>query len=127
MLEKSREEVRKTVDDDATGLTRFRQRIYVFFYCYVYDPIATGFRFFRLVFIFAPVVLSVPAVCFGRRVKDDNNQNNVRVRTGTLWWYGFLVSAMERAGPAFIKVWKMGLFFFFFFLVVFSNGSLIRE
>lgn len=99
MLEVSRQEVRKTVDDDARGLKRIWQTLYVFTYCYIYDPIATGFRFVHLVIIFLPVILTAPTICFGKQLKDREG-----IRTGTLWWYRFLVRSMERAGPAFIKV-----------------------
>jgi aarF domain-containing kinase len=49
--------------------------------------------------IFVPVILSVPAIWFGRRHSDKDGE-----RSGTLWWYGFLVRSMELAGPAFIKL-----------------------
>ncbi|PWY77986.1 ubiquinone biosynthesis protein [Aspergillus eucalypticola CBS 122712] len=99
MLEVSRQEVRKTVDDDARGLKRIWQTLYVFTYCYIYDPIATGFRFVHLVIIFLPVILTAPTICFGKQLKDREG-----IRTGALWWYRFLVRSMERAGPAFIKL-----------------------
>ncbi|RMJ26887.1 Ubiquinone biosynthesis protein [Aspergillus sp. HF37] len=99
MLEESRREVRKSVAEDARGVSRLRQSLSVFWYCYIYDPVATGFRFVYLAFLFLPVIVTVPAVWLGRKVKDRNG-----LRTGTLWWYGFLVQAMERAGPAFIKL-----------------------
>ncbi|CAL5869369.1 uncharacterized protein PFLUO_LOCUS3598 [Penicillium psychrofluorescens] len=99
MLEASRAEVRKKVPTDAHGLSKLCHSVYVFLYCYVYDPIATGFRFLHLAFIFVPVVVTVPAIWLGRKVRTKNG-----VRTGTIWWYKFLVNAMERAGPAFIKL-----------------------
>lgn len=104
MLEVSRQEVRKTVAENAGGLSKLKQEVFVFLYCYIYDPIATGFRFVHLALIFLPVIFSVPAVWLGRRVKGNGNGNGNVTRSGTLWWYGFLVKAMERAGPAFIKV-----------------------
>ncbi|PWY64740.1 ubiquinone biosynthesis protein [Aspergillus heteromorphus CBS 117.55] len=99
MLEISRQEVQKTIAEDARGLKRLFQSLFVFGYHYIYDPVATGFRFIHLVIIFLPVILAAPSVCFGRPSKDHE-----RVRTGTLWWYNFLVKSMERAGPAFIKL-----------------------
>lgn len=99
MLQASREEIRKRVQADARGLSRLRQELWVFLYCYVYDPIATGFRFLHLFVIFMPVVVAVPAIWLGRRLQSRNGS-----RSGTIWWYQFLVKAMERAGPAFIKV-----------------------
>jgi aarF domain-containing kinase len=99
MLEASREEIRKTVSKDAHGLTRIGQEVYVFLYCYVYEPVATGIRFLHLAVIFLPVILTVPVIWIGRRNIERNNE-----RSGTLWWIDFLVRSMERAGPAFIKV-----------------------
>lgn len=99
MLEASRNEIRKAVSPDAKGLSRACQSVSVFFYYYVYDPIATGFRFLHLVVIFAPVIITIPAIWIGKSVESLNG-----ARSGTLWWYRFLVKAMERAGPAFIKV-----------------------
>jgi aarF domain-containing kinase len=61
--------------------------------------LATTFRFFHLVIIFVPVIVTIPVVLIGPRRKDRDNE-----RTTTLWWYGFLVNAMERSGPAFIKL-----------------------
>lgn len=99
MLEVSRREVQRTVAEDARGVSRLRQSLLVFLYCYVYEPIATGLRFAHLVIIFLPVIVTLPAVWFGPKIKGRNE-----LRTGTLWWYGFLVKSMERSGPAFIKV-----------------------
>lgn len=99
MLEASREEIQRTVSPDARGLCRLRQSLSVFWYCYIYDPIATGFRFLHLFVIFMPVIITVPVIWIGQVVGTQND-----VRTGTVWWYRFLVKAMERAGPAFIKV-----------------------
>jgi aarF domain-containing kinase len=65
---------------------------------WVIEPLATTFRFIHLFTIFVPVIISVPAVYFGKRDTTRNNE-----RSGTLWWYGFLVHSMERAGPTFIK------------------------
>lgn len=66
---------------------------------YVWEPLCTGMRFLQLSFIFVPLLATVPALWVGRRHADRDNE-----RTGTLWWYGRLVRAMERAGPAFIKL-----------------------
>lgn len=99
MLEVSRDEIRKTVDEDDKGFRRLRHQVAVFVSLYIWEPISTGFRFLQLVVIFVPVILTVPALWVGSRQPDRDNE-----RTGTLWWYWFLVKAMERAGPAFIKV-----------------------
>ena len=99
MLEASRAEIQKKVDDDVQGFRRVRQSVLLFLDLYVWEPICTGLRFLHLVVIFVPVMVAVPAIWFGRRQKGRDGE-----RSGTLWWYGFLVRGMERAGPAFIKV-----------------------
>lgn len=99
MLEASRAEIAKVLPDDIHGFQRFRRRIYLFVDLYIIEPIATGFRFLHLVAIFVPLILAIPAVWIGPRVRERSDE-----RRGTLWWYEFLVNSMERAGPAFIKV-----------------------
>ena len=99
MLEASRKEIEKKIPDDMHGVKRIFRSIWVFLDQYIYEPIATSMRFLHLVFIFVPVIVTVPVIWLGRRQRDRDNE-----RGGTLWWYGFLVSSMERAGPAFIKV-----------------------
>ena len=99
MLEASREEIEKKVPNDLHGFTRFFRSIWVVLDQYIYEPVATSLRFLHLVIIFVPVIITVPAIWTGKRQGDRDDE-----RSGTLWWYGFLVSSMERAGPAFIKV-----------------------
>ena len=99
MLQASRDEIEKRVDEDVHGIRRFRDTIVLFLDLYIWEPVCTGLRFLHLVVIFVPVILTVPALWVGRRSKERNNE-----RRGTLWWYWFLVRSMERAGPAFIKV-----------------------
>ncbi|KAI4121854.1 MAG: hypothetical protein LQ338_006135 [Usnochroma carphineum] len=99
MLEASREELKPEVPENVHGLKKAWKEIYLFLDLYVYEPIATGFRFLHLAIIFVPVIATIPAVWLGRRVKERHNE-----RAGTLWWYNFLVRSMERAGPAFIKL-----------------------
>ncbi|KAH8158680.1 hypothetical protein CIB48_g9565 [Xylaria polymorpha] len=99
MLQASREELAKTVDDDKEGPSRLVQKISIFVDVYIWEPLCTGARFCHLVVIFVPVILSVPAIWIGRRQPGHNNE-----RSGTLWWYNFLVWSMEAAGPAFIKL-----------------------
>ncbi|KAJ5708060.1 hypothetical protein N7488_007861 [Penicillium malachiteum] len=99
MLEASRDEIRKAVSPDSHGLSRICESLSVAFYCYIHDPIATGLRFLHLFVIFMPVIVTVPAIWLGRTIGNKNG-----ARSGTLWWYRFLVKAMERAGPAFIKL-----------------------
>ena len=99
MLAASREEIAKKLSDDDHGFSRFRHGIVLFLDVYIWEPVCTGLRFLHLVVIFVPVMLTVPAIWLGSRQKDHDNE-----RSGTLWWYWFLVNSMERAGPAFIKV-----------------------
>ena len=99
MLQASRKEISKKVPADVHGLKRLYRTIIYVLDQYVYEPLATTFRFFHLVLIFVPVIVTVPIAWIGRRRKDQDNE-----RSGTIWWYGFLVSSMERAGPAFIKL-----------------------
>ncbi|KAI0973313.1 putative ubiquinone biosynthesis protein [Xylaria arbuscula] len=99
MLQASRDELEKTVDEGKTGATRWAQEIVVFLDVYLWEPLCTGVRFCHLVVIFVPVILSVPVMWFGRRQPSRDNE-----RSGTLWWYNFLVWSMEASGPAFIKL-----------------------
>lgn len=99
MLEISRHEISKKVPDDARGVHRLYKTIIYVLDRWVYEPIATSFRFLHLVLIFVPVIVTIPAAFLGPRSKDYDNE-----RAGTVWWYGFLVKSMERAGPAFIKL-----------------------
>jgi len=99
MLEVSRAEIRKTAGENDGTLGWLRRRSVLFIDLYVWEPLCTGFRFLQLVVIFVPVILTVPAMWVGTRLPERDNE-----RTGTLWWYGFLVQAMEWAGPAFIKL-----------------------
>ncbi|KAI1077193.1 ABC1 family protein [Whalleya microplaca] len=99
MLKVSRDELKKTVEDDEKGLSRFGHKLVIFLDVYLWEPLCTGVRFVQLVFIFVPVILSVPAIWIGPRQPSHDDE-----RSGTLWWYGFLVKSMEAAGPAFIKL-----------------------
>jgi aarF domain-containing kinase len=99
MLAASREEITKKPPREARGLTKVYKTIVYILDQYVYEPLATGVRFLHLVIIFVPVIATVPMVWVGRRKKEKDNE-----RSGTLWWYSFLVASMERAGPAFIKL-----------------------
>lgn len=65
---------------------------------YLWEPICTGTRLLHLLVIFVPVIFAVPVMWAGGRRPDHDNE-----RSGTLWWYAFLVRSMEWAGPAFIK------------------------
>ena len=78
---------------------RFFKHMKIAFIRYIYEPVATGLRFIQLVIIFVPVFATIPFIFIGSRDTQHDNE-----RTGTLWWYAFLVKQMERAGPTFIKV-----------------------
>ena len=99
MLEASREEIKKKLDNNVHGFRRVRDSIAYFADVYIWEPLCTGMRFLHLVVIFVPVMVTVPALWFGKRDPKRDNE-----RSGSLWWYWFLVNSMERAGPAFIKV-----------------------
>jgi aarF domain-containing kinase len=99
MLELSRNEIEKKIQDDDQGISRVFHQVLLFLDTCIWEPICTGVRFIQLVIIFVPVLVSVPAIWIGRRQPDRDGE-----RSGTLWWYGFLVSAMELSGPAFIKL-----------------------
>lgn len=100
MLDASRQEIRDDILEKTEGRIPIGGPRLAYWAYYVYDTIATGVRFVHLVVIFLPVILMAPTVWLGKRIKDRDDG----ARTGTLWWYSFLVKAMERAGPAFIKV-----------------------
>ena len=101
MLEASRAEIRKEIPEDVHGLTRAWEALALFVDTMIVEPIATTFRFLHLVIIFVPVIGTMPMIWLGGRLKNRDNE-----RSGTLWWYSFLVRSMERAGPAFIKVYR---------------------
>ena len=99
MLEASRAELDEYVPEIFRGSHGVRTSIYRFVDSWIIEPIATGFRLLHLIVIFVPVIVTVPIMWLGSRQKERDNE-----RSGTLWWYGFLVRSMERAGAAFIKV-----------------------
>lgn len=99
MLEASRQEIRKQAPRDVKGPRQICRTLLFFLDQYIYEPLATTARFLHLAFIFVPVIIAVPILWVGSRRTEHGNE-----RAGTLWWYGFLVRSMERAGPAFIKV-----------------------
>jgi len=99
MLQASREELENHVPAALRGSKGVRVGIWRFVDTWIVEPIATGLRFLHLVFIFAPVIASVPMMWFGQRIPDRDNE-----RSGTLLWYRFLVWSMEHSGAAFIKL-----------------------
>jgi aarF domain-containing kinase len=59
-----------------------------------------------LFFLFIPVIISSPMLLVGspeERLQGD--------KWGAVWWYDYLVVQMDRAGPTFIKVRGIVLFF----------------
>lgn len=92
-------EIKKQRRNGDNGLRRFKDTIFFVLDVYIWEPLCTGLRFLHLAAIFVPVIFTVPAIWIGARQKQRGNE-----RSGTLWWYWFLVKSMERAGPAFIKV-----------------------
>lgn len=99
MLEMSMQELADYVPPHLRGSRKIRRGIWRFVDTWIFEPIATGLRFLHLVVIFVPVLATIPVIWFGARVEERDGE-----RKGTLWWYGFLVSSMERAGAAFIKL-----------------------
>ena len=99
MLEASRAEIAKEIPENVHGLRRVWKEVYLFMDTWVFEPIATTLRFLHLVVIFVPVIGTMPLIWLGKRQRNHYDE-----RSGTLWWYSFLVRSMERAGPAFIKV-----------------------
>jgi aarF domain-containing kinase len=99
MLETSRAELLQHVPPMLENSNKWRKRIYFFVDIYIWEPICTTVRFFHLFVLFIPVILTVPAIWIGRRIPERDNE-----RTGTLWWYRYLVWSMEKAGAAYIKV-----------------------
>lgn len=104
MLEASRQELAEQVPGWLNGSKGFRRGVWKFLDTWIVEPIATGFRLLHLIFIFVPVIVTVPAIWIGKRHPDRDDE-----RTGSLWWYAFLVNSMERAGAAFIKVRTISL------------------
>lgn len=102
MLEASREEIAKKLSEDDHGISRARHSVILFLDLYLWEPFCTGIRFLHLVIIFVPLIVSVPAIWLGPRNPKRDNE-----RSGTIWWYNFLVKSMERAGPAFIKACRV--------------------
>ncbi|KAK7695165.1 hypothetical protein QCA50_002355 [Cerrena zonata] len=65
----------------------------------IWEPILTARRFIHLLYLFVPVLLSAPMLLVGRL--EDRLQKD---RWGAVWWYGFLTSQMQKAGPTFVKL-----------------------
>lgn len=78
-------------------LVRVCKRIIQLLDDWILEPILTIRRLTHILVLFIPLALTVPIVFFGHMDKENE-------RSGTLWWYDFLATQMERAGPTFIKV-----------------------
>ncbi|KAI6041741.1 ABC1-domain-containing protein [Pisolithus marmoratus] len=66
---------------------------------HVVDPIMTAKRFIQLFFLFLPVIATMPMLLIGNPERELQGD-----RWGAVWWYGFLVSKLQVAGPTFIKL-----------------------
>ncbi|KAF2665703.1 ABC1-domain-containing protein [Microthyrium microscopicum] len=99
MLEQSRAELADHVPRVLENSTKIRRGVYFFLDLYIWEPLCTALRFVHLAVIFVPVIVTIPIIWIGETVPARDNE-----RWGTLWWYGFLVRSMERAGAAFIKL-----------------------
>lgn len=77
---------------------------------YILEPISTFFRFLHLALLFGPVILTSPMLLVGSSSATSpggpgaGRNAEETERWGAIWWHGFLVAQMERAGPTFIKV-----------------------
>ncbi|KAH9858023.1 ABC1-domain-containing protein [Lenzites betulinus] len=75
------------------------RRIITFFRDRLIEPILTAKRFVYLCCIFVPVLLAAPMLLVGQPETKLGGD-----RWGAVWWYGFLTSQMQCAGPTFIKL-----------------------
>ncbi|OBZ78754.1 ABC1 family protein C21C3.03, mitochondrial [Grifola frondosa] len=75
------------------------RRIITFLHERILEPILTARRFIYLFCVFVPVMLASPMLLVGH--PDASLSGD---RWGAVWWYGFLTSQMQRAGPTFTKV-----------------------
>jgi len=74
---------------------------------YILEPFLTVLRFFHLAILFGPVIITSPMLLVGkpeRRKRTGKPVAEAEENWGAVWWYGFLVKQMERAGPSFIKL-----------------------
>lgn len=97
----------KTTVDPATEATK-KERLgpIGLVQVYIIEPVFTFFRFLHLVALFGPVILTTPMLFIGRppRKRRGKPTGEEDENWGAVWWYGFLVDQMERAGPSFIKL-----------------------
>lgn len=82
------------------------ERICALFVDHIWEPILTARRFVHLFFLFIPVILSSPMLLVGSPEEKLHGE-----KWGAVWWYGYLVAQLDRAGPTFIKVRGVMLLF----------------
>lgn len=94
----------------ANTIVRWMYTIHDNFQLYIIEPMGTAKRFLVLVALFLPVIITTPMLFIGKRREGGRRRGRKMAkaeggtRWGALWWYGFLVKQMERAGPTFIKL-----------------------
>lgn len=91
------------IDSPYESQTSLLAQLQEFLRSRIWEPIRTGFRFLHLLGIFIPVILTAPMILVGPQEERYGGD-----RWGAVWWYGLLVKAMQRAGPTFIKVNRLG-------------------
>ncbi|THV07553.1 protein kinase [Dendrothele bispora CBS 962.96] len=77
----------------------WRSRILSILRTRIWHPILTAKRFVYLCILFLPVIVTSPMLLVGKPEKRYHGDG-----WGAIWWYDFLVSRMEAAGPTFIKL-----------------------
>ncbi|ORY84995.1 ABC1 family-domain-containing protein [Protomyces lactucae-debilis] len=96
--EKEWDELYNQVPQDRSFLYKAYRSLAIPFRVWVFEPLATAFRFIHLVLIFTPVLVAIPIVFLGS-IKAGSHD-----KSGAVLWYRFLVHQMELAGPTFIKL-----------------------
>lgn len=95
----SREPLETVIMSPSESDRTLSARIFTFIRERILEPILTAQRFIYLCCIFVPVLLATPMLLIGPPEAGLGGD-----RWGAVWWYGFLTSQMQRAGPTFIKV-----------------------
>jgi aarF domain-containing kinase len=96
--EKEWDELYNQVPQDRNVLYKVYRFLAIPFRVWIFEPLATAFRFVHLVVIFAPVLITIPMVFLGTASANSHD------KSGAILWYRFLVHQMEMAGPTFIKL-----------------------
>lgn len=95
----SREPLEAVIMSPSESDRTLSARIIAFIRERILEPIFTAQRFVYLFCVFVPVLLATPMLLVGQpeeRLAGD--------KWGAVWWYDFLTSQMQLAGPTFIKV-----------------------